>query len=98
MRSMSDETISRRNFIAGVATTGTVASLPVLVDAQTAASSKDAVVVANYPVVEARSAQTILIVPDAENPSSAEERFSAQTIFIVLYAENLSSAEEEQIR
>ncbi|MCI0659737.1 MAG: D-2-hydroxyacid dehydrogenase [Acidobacteria bacterium] len=69
---MSDETISRRNFIAGVATTGTVASLPVLVDAQTASSSKDAVVVANYPLAEPRPASGTIKIVCAENLSPAE--------------------------
>jgi phosphoglycerate dehydrogenase-like enzyme len=69
---MSDENISRRNFIAGVATTGTVASLPGLVEAQSASSSRDAVVVANYPLTETRPVSGAIKIVCAENLSPAE--------------------------
>ncbi|MCI0339173.1 MAG: twin-arginine translocation signal domain-containing protein [Acidobacteria bacterium] len=66
---MSDDTLSRRNFLAGVATTGTIAALA---NAQTPATPGNAVVVANHAVVESKPSPGAIKVVCAENLSPAE--------------------------
>ena len=54
---MTDDKISRRNFLAGLATTGAAATF---VDAQTPDNSSNPVVVANHPVVESKPGEEVI--------------------------------------
>ena len=65
---MSDDNISRRNFLTGLAATGTVANLGM---AQSPGTAHDPVVAANYPLVEPKPDGVIKIVC-AERLSPAE--------------------------
>jgi len=66
---MSEDNISRRNFLAGLATTGAAATL---VEAQTPGNSNNPVVVANHPVVETKSGPGVIKIVCAERLSPAE--------------------------
>jgi len=66
---MSEDNISRRNFLAGLATTGAAATL---VDAQTPGNSNNPVVVANHPVVENKSGPGVIKIVCAEKLTPAE--------------------------
>src|SRR5262245_3557733 len=66
---MSEDNISRRNFLAGLATTGAAATL---VDAQTPGNSNNPVVVANHPVVENKSGPGVIKIVCAERLTPAE--------------------------
>ncbi len=66
---MSEDNISRRNFLAGLATTGAAATL---VDAQTSGNSNNPVIVANHPMVETRPAEGPIKIVCAERLSPAE--------------------------
>ncbi|MBO0798597.1 MAG: twin-arginine translocation signal domain-containing protein, partial [Blastocatellia bacterium] len=63
---MSDENLTRRDFIAGLATSGTVAALA---DAQTPHSP---LVVANYPIVEREASNGPIKMVCAEKLTPAE--------------------------
>src|SRR5919204_4244669 len=65
---MSDDAISRRGFLAGLAATGTAVNLGA---AQTPGAAHDPVVAANYPLVETKPSGVIKIVC-AEKLSPAE--------------------------
>jgi phosphoglycerate dehydrogenase-like enzyme len=66
---MSEDNISRRNFLAGMATAGAAATL---VDAQTPGNSNNPVVVANHPVVESRPDTGTIKIVCAERLTPAE--------------------------
>lgn len=66
---MTDDNISRRNFLAGLATTGAAATF---VDAQTPGSSNQPVVVANHAMVEPKPSAGIIKIVCAERLSPAE--------------------------
>ncbi len=66
---MSDDNISRRNFLAGLATTGAAATL---VDAQTPGNSNNPVIVANQPVVEPKPSAGVVKIVCAERLTPAE--------------------------
>lgn len=66
---MPDDILSRRNFLAGLATTGTAASLA---GAQTPGASDNPVVVVNHPLAEARPASEVIKIVTAEKLSPAE--------------------------
>jgi phosphoglycerate dehydrogenase-like enzyme len=66
---MSDDNITRRNFLAGLATTGAAATI---VDAQTPGNSNNPVVIANHPVVESRPGTGTIKIVCAERLSPAE--------------------------
>jgi phosphoglycerate dehydrogenase-like enzyme len=66
---MSDDNLSRRNFLAGLATTGTVTALA---NAQTPGSARAPVVVANHAVVEPNPAPGSIKIVCAERLTPAE--------------------------
>jgi len=66
---MSEDNISRRNFLAGLATTGAAATL---VEAQTPGNSSNPVVGANHSVVESKPGEGIIKIVCAERLSPAE--------------------------
>lgn len=66
---MTDDNISRRNFLAGLATTGAAATL---VDAQTPGNSNNPVVVANHAVVESKPSGGVIKIVCAERLTPAE--------------------------
>ncbi len=66
---MSDDNISRRNFLAGLATTGAAATL---VDAQTPGNSNTPLVIANHPVVESNPGDGVIKIVCAERLTPAE--------------------------
>ncbi len=66
---MTDDNISRRNFLAGLATTGAAATF---VDAQTPGNSSNPVVVANHAVVEPKPSSGVIKIVCAERLSPAE--------------------------
>jgi phosphoglycerate dehydrogenase-like enzyme len=68
---MSDETFSRRDFLAGLTTVGAAATLPAAAEAQSAKASGGPVVQATHPVVEPKPEGVIKIVC-AEKLSPAE--------------------------
>jgi phosphoglycerate dehydrogenase-like enzyme len=70
--SMSDDKLTRRNFMAGLATAGTAATLPILGEAQTAGAAHGPVVVAPHPVVELKPAAGVIKIVCAERLSPAE--------------------------
>src|SRR5262245_46348203 len=66
---MSDDNLSRRNFLAGLATTGTVAALA---NAQAPGSPDAPVVVANHAVVEPKPSPGTIKIVCAEKLATAE--------------------------
>jgi len=66
---MTDDNISRRDFLAGLATTGAAATF---VDAQTPSDSSNPVVVTNHPVVESKPGEEVINVVCAEKLTPAE--------------------------
>jgi phosphoglycerate dehydrogenase-like enzyme len=66
---MSDETMSRRNFLAGMATTGATATL---MDGQSPGISDNPVVIPNYPIIENKSSPGVIKILCSENLSPAE--------------------------
>ena len=54
---MTDDNISRRNFLTGLATTGAAATF---VDAQTPNNSSNPVVVTNHPVLESKPGEEVI--------------------------------------
>jgi phosphoglycerate dehydrogenase-like enzyme len=66
---MTDDNISRRNFLAGLATTGAAATF---VEAQTPGNSNHPVVVANHPVVESKPGEEVIKIVCAEKLTPAE--------------------------
>jgi hypothetical protein len=66
---MTDDNISRRNFLAGLATSGAAATF---VDAQTPGNSSNPVVITNYPVVESKPGEEVIKIVCAEKLTPAE--------------------------
>src|SRR5262245_29953049 len=73
---MTDDNISRRNFLAGLTITGAAATF---VDAQTPDNSSNPVVVTNHPVVESKSGEEAIKIVCAEKlaPEEIEQVRSA---------------------
>src|SRR5215510_17463 len=66
---MTDDNISRLNFLAGLATTGAAATF---VEAQTPGNSGHPVVVASYPVFESKPGEEVIKIVCAEKLTPAE--------------------------
>jgi phosphoglycerate dehydrogenase-like enzyme len=66
---MTDDNITRRDFLAGLATTGAAATF---VDAQTPSDSSNPLVVTNHPVVESKPGEEVINVVCAEKLTPAE--------------------------
>src|SRR6266542_6711510 len=66
---MTDDNITRRNFLAGLATTGAAATF---VDAQTPDNSSNPVVITNHPVVESKPGEEVIKIVCAEKLTPAD--------------------------